>query len=363
MITTDYDGLSAYSVWVSSIKPYPAGATIGAHEVQLYLRQLSDGTRTSSLSYVAKETLRRCWRLQEVGPVIVLVPARGETLYNLEFKTKVANLALEDVAGDREGVGRIVFGQSDSKEAKALEFLCELYNASSGHRFAVIPAQIFEISQRLGIDLRDAKERLRVDGYITIASPTEAIVLTVQGWREAERLISNKQQPYKIDDAYPESLAEIREELDFWVHRQHDHAVGSKDRNQVESRITHLRHLERRVMEEGRSDSRTQTIYRAEGTNSRIILQGNDNSTNTVSSVSPEFFDVVREEIKRNVVDSKEREELTQSLEEIHHAPSQTSAYERYTTFIALAANHAALMVAIAPHLPAITHWVKALSV
>lgn len=101
-------------------------------------------------------------------------------------------------------------------------------------------------ARRLDFDddaLRDARDRLVSEHLIDVSATTEALILTLQGIDEAERVITGKQLR-QLDDPFPTTRAGIRDEMNYWAQHQHDGQVGSDHWIAVESRLTQLRHLD-----------------------------------------------------------------------------------------------------------------------
>lgn len=89
-----------------------------------------------------------------------------------------------------------------------------------------------------------------------------------------------EQQNRQVSDPMPDSLEEIRGELDYWEPRQYLGDPGSIWWEQVQSRINGLRHRENRFLSARPSISVTNNAI---GPNSRFNQDSVDQSTNQVS--------------------------------------------------------------------------------
>jgi hypothetical protein len=103
------------------------------------------------------------------------------------------------------------------------------------------------------------------------------------------------------------------------------------------------------------------TIYSVQGENARLNLNGTDNSVNVVTkSSSTEFFTEVRGQIESEIADGDERRKILEALTALEESHGKPSFAQRYTDFIAVAANHMAIL---APFIPALTEMLhKAIS-
>lgn len=85
------------------------------------------------------------------------------------------------------------------------------------------------------------------------------------------------------------------------------------------------------------------------GHNSRVNIDSNDYSNNTVSSGS--LFDEVREAVSQGVGDANARDELIAAVRALEASKDKASFGKSYQAFIASSANH---MSIVAPFLPAL---------
>jgi len=93
-------------------------------------------------------------------------------------------------------------------------------------------------------------------------------------------------------------------------------------------------------------------IYYVQGDNARVNANSTDNSVNVVMKSNAEFFTTLRERIESAVPRGGEQTLILQKLAALQESQGQPSFAQRYTDFIAVAANHVALL---APFIPALT--------
>jgi hypothetical protein len=94
------------------------------------------------------------------------------------------------------------------------------------------------------------------------------------------------------------------------------------------------------------------TIYNVQGDNARWNVNSTDNSVNVVTKSNHEFFTTLRERIESGVPEGDERKLILQKLVALQESYAQPTFAQRYTDFIAAAANHVALLT---PFIPALT--------
>lgn len=97
------------------------------------------------------------------------------------------------------------------------------------------------------------------------------------------------------------------------------------------------------------------TIYNVQGDHARWNTNSTDNSVNVVTKSSAEFFTTLRERIEAEVTDKAEQKKIVEAIEALQEAHGKPSFVQRYTDFIAVAANH---MTILAPFIPALTEMV-----
>lgn len=97
-------------------------------------------------------------------------------------------------------------------------------------------------------------------------------------------------------------------------------------------------------------------VYHVSGHNVRFNTQSMDNSVNIVTISQQEVFTNLKQEITDKVPHGEERTEILHRLDALEQSQGSRSFAERYTDFIAVAANH---MSIIAPFIPALTELMK----
>jgi hypothetical protein len=108
----------------------------------------------------------------------------------------------------------------------------------------------------------------------------------------------------------------------------------------------------RRLMPKKTEGPSITTIYNVQGDNARWNTNSTDNSVNVVTKSSEEFFADLRGRIESEVPDGDERRKILESLTTLRASHGRPSFAQRYTDFMAAAANH---IKVIAPFIPALT--------
>jgi len=98
------------------------------------------------------------------------------------------------------------------------------------------------------------------------------------------------------------------------------------------------------------------TVYHVEGDNSRVNVNSNDTSVNVVIKPSKEIFANLRQEIESKVAAGDDQRLVLEKLAVLEEAQGSKSFAQRYTEFIAVAANH---MELLAPFIPALTELLR----
>jgi hypothetical protein len=109
--------------------------------------------------------------------------------------------------------------------------------------------------------------------------------------------------------------------------------------------------IDRRRLMPKRMEGST-TIYNVQGDNARWNFNSTDQSVNVITKSSAEFFTTLRERIEAGVQDSGERTKVLTALTALEESHGKPSFAQRYTDFIAAAANH---MTLLTPFIPALT--------
>ena len=141
----------------------------------------------------------------------------------------------------------------------------------------ITPMQWVALAKELGLSesaRSEAINSLRTKGYILYKpETTEIIALSLPGIEMADLQI--RKRP-KVSDPFPDKLAAICEELDYWELHLNDGDPGSIHWDQVQARIEGLRHRENRYRQT------SSVIYNAVGTNAHISQISVDQSANLV---------------------------------------------------------------------------------
>ena len=95
--------------------------------------------------------------------------------------------------------------------------------------------------------------------------------------------------------------------------------------------------------------AQTKTVYNLHGNNSRIYNHSQDRSSNIINESNNNVFNQLKQVVNDNIVDNTL---LLKLLSELEEAKGKASYLEKYTAFIASAANHITL---ITPFIPALT--------
>ncbi len=96
----------------------------------------------------------------------------------------------------------------------------------------------------------------------------------------------------------------------------------------------------------------TQVIYNLIGPNARVNIQSVDASKNLVEIEPKELFGKLREEIQHSISDKSISSKLLEKVCELEETQGTTNFVEKYRDFVALAADHVAIL---APFIPALS--------
>lgn len=94
------------------------------------------------------------------------------------------------------------------------------------------------------------------------------------------------------------------------------------------------------------------TVYNVSGPNARLNINSHDHSTNTMTHGDVSVFADLRKAVAESSAGGDERAKLFQRIEAMEKANATPAFVDRYKDFIALAANH---MAVIAPFIPALS--------
>jgi len=98
------------------------------------------------------------------------------------------------------------------------------------------------------------------------------------------------------------------------------------------------------------------TVYHIEGNNARINVNSTDNSVNVVTTSTKQVFADLRQKLTAGIPSGDEQKAILEQLTALEEAQNSPSFAQRYTEWIALAANH---MELIGPFIPALTEMLK----
>jgi hypothetical protein len=93
-------------------------------------------------------------------------------------------------------------------------------------------------------------------------------------------------------------------------------------------------------------------VYHVQGSNNRWLTNSQDYSVNVVTQSSDQIFATLRKQVEVSVPDSDEKKDILEKISAMEKSENSASFKDRYTDFIAAAANHMAL---IAPFIPALS--------
>lgn len=97
-------------------------------------------------------------------------------------------------------------------------------------------------------------------------------------------------------------------------------------------------------------------VYHVQGSNNRWLTNSQDHSVNVVMQSSDQIFSNLRQEIEAKVPAGEEKLDILGKLSALQKAENTPSFKQRYTEFIAAAANH---MVLLTPFIPALTEMLQ----
>ena len=101
-------------------------------------------------------------------------------------------------------------------------------------------------------------------------------------------------------------------------------------------------------------------IYNLTGPNSRFNINSVDSSTNVISQAPSELFEALRVAIQSRIPAGKAQQDLLDTAADLEQETGKPGFAQRYSHFMALAANH---MEVLAPFIPALTQmlsgWLK----
>jgi hypothetical protein len=105
-----------------------------------------------------------------------------------------------------------------------------------------------------------------------------------------------------------------------------------------------------------KKDSVPTTNYYVHGENARVNVHSTDNSVNVVIQSKDEVFGALQQRIESGLSESAERRKILDALTALQESHGKPSFAQRYTDFIAAAANHIAVIVPFVPALTEMLH-------
>lgn len=226
--------------------------------------------------------------------------------------------------------------------------LCELrrFAGETPLNARISPMQWVAIAKEAGITDKARNEAityLRSKGFIVYKpESTEIIALTSAGLESADLFIRQRIGA-RVSDPLPQTLEEIRADMEYWQQRQFEGDPGSIWWDQVGARLQSLRHAENQLSLGSASPQSVTINNTLTGPNSRININTIDQSINLASATTAELFTELREKIEASGFDSDRQQGILNKLQELKEAvePERSPTWvERYTQFIGTIADH-----------------------
>lgn len=126
----------------------------------------------------------------------------------------------------------------------------------------------------------------------------------------------------------------------------------------LEQRVRMRPNEVRTVIDRARLKPKTQggggvsIVYHVQGNNNRWLNNSEDHSVNVVTQSSDQIFANLRHKIETGITVGDEQKDIVEKLTALDKAQDSPTFKQRYTEFIASAANH---MELVAPFIPALT--------
>jgi hypothetical protein len=99
------------------------------------------------------------------------------------------------------------------------------------------------------------------------------------------------------------------------------------------------------------SENHAQTIYNVTGPNARINQNSVDASVNLVNTTSDDLFSKMRSALAEGIEDEEKRQKVLEQVNALEEAKGTPRFLERYTSFVAILADHVGLIQAFLPAL------------
>jgi hypothetical protein len=100
----------------------------------------------------------------------------------------------------------------------------------------------------------------------------------------------------------------------------------------------------------------TVNVYHVHGSNNRWLTNSQDYSVNVVTQSSDQIFASLHREIETKIPAGEEKQDILEKLAALKNAENTPSFKQRYTEFIAAAANHVVLLTPFIPALAEMLH-------
>jgi hypothetical protein len=113
-------------------------------------------------------------------------------------------------------------------------------------------------------------------------------------------------------------------------------------------------HIDRKRLMAKKTEGSTTSInvYHVNGSNNRWLTNSQDFSVNVVTQSSEQIFATLRKQVESSVPEGDEKRDILEKIVAMEKSDNTPAFKQRYTDFIAAAANHMAL---IGPFIPALT--------
>jgi hypothetical protein len=102
--------------------------------------------------------------------------------------------------------------------------------------------------------------------------------------------------------------------------------------------------------------------FHTHGSNSQMNINSPNANLNTINITHNDLFEKLKNVVEEQIVDENTKSELLSQVKELEKVQGERSFSEKYTDFIASAANHVTLWGALSPFIPAfmeIIHKIK----
>jgi tRNA A-37 threonylcarbamoyl transferase component Bud32 len=131
-------------------------------------------------------------------------------------------------------IGSLLEGLNFSTQKAEEQYFANAKNSDGEFSDAEKRGRLAEVARRLHLSFAETCSDIREDFAII----TSELVLK-----------KRKRENRTFRDRYPQSLEEVREDMDYWVSRQGEGVKGSDWEEGVRNRLEHLRNLEQRLKE------------------------------------------------------------------------------------------------------------------